>query len=538
MLITHSTEDTSLRVFQALRAMRESGDHTLTFEPGRYDFYPDLAGEYISCISNHDNDGYKKVGLPLIGFDGITVEGNGAAFVFHDIMLPVEISASRNVILRDCSIDYEITQYGHATVLEADAHMLRIRIWDNTPFEVVNHSLKLHMGGKERWEPNFFLDIDASTDMITSGTYRTLIENMDASIDPDDPQVVTLRGEEALWHVPAPGNTICLHFGKRWASGVFIQDSENVTLENVTVHHCLGMAVLAQLTENITLKNLQVTPSEGRYVSAYADATHFVNCRGQILLEDCLLEKHFDDCLNCHGIYMQINRFLDRRTVLARLVHPQQLGLQLFRTGERVELINHDTLLSVGENVVTGFELLSRNIARITFERDIGEHVRELDCIESIDACPDLTVRGCTMRKAFPRGLLITTRGHVLVENNSFNTVASAIHISGDSNLWFESGCVRDVTIRNNFFDGCGAAKFGGRSKNFNVINIAPEIPHPDARDGYYHKNITITGNRFRTIHENVLRAISAENLTFRDNVIDRPDPVLTLVEIDGDIQV
>ena len=142
------------------------------------------------------------------------------------------------------------------------------------------------------------------------------------------------------------------------------------------------------------------------------------------------------------------------------------------------------------------------------------------------------------MRKAFPRGLLITTRGKVLVENNYINTSCAAIHISGDANYWFESGCVRDVTIRNNTFYRCGSIKANGKSKNYNVINIVPEIPTPSAKDGYYHKNITVIGNKFITAHPDVLKAVSTENLIFKDNEIDIENPVTTVIECTGEVKL
>jgi hypothetical protein len=89
--------------------------------------------------------------------------------------------------------------------------------------------------------------------------------------------------------------------------------------------------------------------------------------------------------------------------------------------------------------------------------------------------------------------------------------------IAGDANYWFESGCVRHVTIRNNFFDNC---LFGvwGRA----IIDICPEIK-PEHREGvYYHKNIKIEDNRFRLCDERILNAHCVDGLVFRGNTVDR----------------
>ena len=529
MLISHTNQDITGALLLALHEMKITGDKLLFFEPGCYHFYPNYALERVSCISNHDNDGFKKIGIPLIDFDGLTVEGNGAEFIFHHVMVPVEVENCKNITLRNFSIDSAVPQYAHATVLESTSGQLRLKLWDNAIFQVAHQQLQFSLDGKTFYNADFFLDIDPGTDMVTEGTYRIPCVDTYAEIDTADARIVTLHGE--LIHTPARGDTLCIHFGKRWACGFFIHDSAEVILENVTIHSCLGIGVLAQLCRDITLQDLRITPSEGRYMSAPADGCQFINCSGQITLENCLMEKHFDDCLNCHGIYMQINRILDSHQVLARLVHHQQLGVPLFKPGESVEFINHETLLPRCRNRIVSFESFSRSLAIIRFEEPVDPSIQPLDCLESLDACPDLTVQNCQFQKAFPRGLLITTRGHVLVENNYFRTTASAIHISGDCNSWFESGCVRDVTIRNNTFDHCGIAKDSRRTANYNVINIVPEIPTPDSAKGFFHHNIRITNNRFICAHSHVLKAISTQGLIFQDNLIDIPDPIVTAVE-------
>lgn len=535
MFIHHSHADMSATLWQAIRQMRENNDHILTFEKGCYHFYPDYAFEQVSCISNHDNDGFKKTGIPLLDFDGLTVDGNGSDFIFHGIILPMEIGNCQNTVLRNFSIDCAVPQYAHATVLESRENFLRIRIWDNAPFRVENRRLQFTLDGQAYWDTNFFLDIDTDTDMVTEGTYRIPCTDADAEVDPLNPQVVTLQTD--LIHIPALGNTLCFHFGYRWTSGIFLHNSNQITIEDVTIHSSLGMGILVQFCRDITVDHLSITPSKGRYMSAPADGIQFVNCSGDLLLQNSLLEKHFDDCLNCHGIYMQIRQILDPHTVLAQLVHNQQLGLTLFHPGEHVELIDHNSLLSYGNNEVIAFESISRSLAIVRFKEELPKSVQIFDCIESTDACPNLTVKNCTFQKAFPRGLLITTRGKVLVEDNYFRTTASAIHISGDCNSWFESGCVRDVTIQNNTFYRCGIAKASGRTANYNVINIVPEI-HQCTFTGYFHHNIRITGNRFITAHSNVIKAISTKNLLFRDNCFDIANPIATIQDCDGDIQL
>ena len=72
----------------------------------------------------------------------------------------------------------------------------------------------------------------------------------------------------------------------------------------------------------------------------------------------------------------------------------------------------------------------------------------------------------------------------MLVEGNPFNRCSMpAILVEDDAEGWFESGPVRDMTIRDNSFIGCGIA-------------ISPQNKSVKA-DEPVHENIRIEGNFF-----------------------------------------
>ena len=82
------------------------------------------------------------------------------------------------------------------------------------------------------------------------------------------------------------------------------------------------------------------------------------------------------------------------------------------------------------------------------------------------------------------RGFLLTTRGKVIIEGNTFHRCSmSAILIENDAEGWFESGPVRDMVIRGNTFLGCGI------DINPQTRSAKPEEP--------VHENIRITDNWF-----------------------------------------
>lgn len=131
---------------------------------------------------------------------------------------------------------------------------------------------------------------------------------------------------------------------------------------------------------------------------------------------------------------------------------------------------------------------------------------------------PSVTIRDCRFERTNTRGLLITTRRKVLIENNTFyRTGMHAILIADDASGWYESGPVQDVTIRNNTFEECGYNQAPG---NY-VIAIAPE--NHELVPGYMvHRNIRIENNVFKVYDFPVLTARSTEALIFKNNKIIR----------------
>jgi hypothetical protein len=94
------------------------------------------------------------------------------------------------------------------------------------------------------------------------------------------------------------------------------------------------------------------------------------------------------------------------------------------------------------------------------------------------------------------------------VESNTFlKTTMSAIDISDDANSWFESGPVRDVSIRGNRFIKCGEP----------VIRILPENQTADPGEPV-HQNIRILDNWFDLTGDGAVSAKSTQGLIITGN--------------------
>ena len=141
----------------------------------------------------------------------------------------------------------------------------------------------------------------------------------------------------------------------------------------------------------------------------------------------------------------------------------------------------------------------------------VNQHV-----VENITYTPAVNISNCEFKEVPTRGILVTTRKPIVIENNTFDGMSMAgIYISDDAQGWYESGPVRDVTIRNNTFT----------RGNAQAIFIEPTNPTVST-EKTVHSNIKIENNTFFTYNKRVLDAKSVDKLTFKNNKIYRQNPI------------
>jgi hypothetical protein len=281
------------------------------------------------------------------------------------------------------------------------------------------------------------------------------------------------------------------------------------------------MGVIAQRSADLFVHRMKVTPPPGgaRIVSTTADATHFVNCKGKIELVDCLFEQQKDDATNVHGLYAKIVEILAPNRFEVALVHPQQAGIDFIQPGTRLELNDGPSLREEGFATVKSVERLNKHRTIVTIEGSLPASVIVGDSIADADAnTAEFLMRGCVMRGNRARGILLGSRGPMVVEGNTFHIPGAAILFEGDSRFWFEQAGVRDVVIRGNTFDNCNFGVWGT-----GCIQVGSGIAEEYRETSRYNRNIRIENNLFRAFSMLPLLSIySVDGLTFTGNRLER----------------
>ena len=463
-------------------------------------------------------------GFHLEGLENVTVDLGGAALIFHGRIAPFLIDRCRNVTLKNFTVDYDRSFYSQGELLHIDREGIRLK-WDreNFPFEIVDgvpyavsETWRAPLDkGHMLWQP---FDPRTQAPAANAGCILAVFGSDDSSKNPPLPihhmelaaaegHVLSIRGEfPETWR---PGMIIAMTHEKRDKNAIAAIYSENVNVEHVRLLCGASFGFVGFFSRDITLRHFDMyldRRSRG-LVTLNGDSVHAFHCTGKFLIEDCIFENMLDDAVNIHGNYNIAEACagdrLSVRVLAAALDH-----IEWYRPGDRLAVHRGRTQEIRREVTVKS----SRNTGTRALEVicDAEDFAEPGDIIELL-AMPEITIRRCISGKNRPRGFLLSSGGKTLVEECVFNNCSTGIHFTGDTTYWYESGPVRDVTIRHCYFRDCGYCGDSYPIAADPQVELSPAAPS-------FHRNILIEDNVFAGFSNGLLRASDSEGIVMRRN--------------------
>ncbi|SUE34351.1 right-handed parallel beta-helix repeat-containing protein [Rikenella microfusus] len=510
--------DMTPRIREAVGKARACKDRpvVIEFANADYDLYRESATAHPYPVSNttsetENPDPTKHIGLWLKNLRNVTIEGNGARLVTHGEMTAFAIDSCENITLRNFTVAAADPTVPEMTVTEVGERHMNVRIHPLSRYEIdsagrfafVGRGWKLSGGIAQLYDP---------VRDITWRSWSPLPELRKAvELEPGLLRFVydTRPRAEA-------GQVFQMRDGIRDEVCGLIQYSKDITLEQLHLAFLGNFGIVGQMSENLIYRHLtfEPEPGSGRTCAGFADFVQMSGCKGEIRIEYSRFSGAHDDPINIHGTHLAVRQFTAPDQVLVRYMHPQTYGFQSFFPGNEIEFIDAHTLLPVAACKVRQAEMKNDREILITLARPVGQDLSDKSelVVENTTYTPEVVIRGNYFSRVPTRGILVTTRRRVLIENNTFfRTRMSGILIADDARSWFESGMVRDVTIRGNRFVECASP----------AILIAPEN---DRNGGYVHRNIRIENNRFRLSDAGAaVSAKSVGGLQIRGNLFSTP---------------
>jgi parallel beta-helix repeat protein len=279
------------------------------------------------------------------------------------------------------------------------------------------------------------------------------------------------------------------------------------------------MGLVAERTENISLNqfNVMLKPSSGRMLTTTADATHFNNCRGLVRMSNCIFENMLDDGTNIHGVFTIVEDVLDEKTLGIKMGHFQQLGYLFASPGDKIGFIKPGgSLHPYAEAEVESVNVINRVYYTIKFKEKLDPGIKMGFLLDNLDWYPEVELVNNIVRNNRARGFLVRSPRNCICEGNYFSSMDQAISIhAGIEGIWYESGFVGEMIIRDNYFaDGV----YAGRERA--IIDFGTE----DSDDPYVFKKIIIENNEFKTFDPLIMNPERVDTLIIRNNLISKSD--------------
>lgn len=538
-------------------------DTVLEFEPADYHFYKEGSHEGFFAPSNNWAS-VKNVIFTLFDKKEITLEGNGARFIFHGRLSPFIIQRCNDLTMRNFSVDFAFPRVYQAKVTQSTDEYLELFI-DKArfPYSVRDGKLVYHLEETDLIPGYTYLfchDADMEIEgkhwprrwnmghLVTGFTKEELENSPQSNPFPTLPMLTRAEDlgnnivrfhhlEGSVRHPYRSGCRLVMHFeSHRDNDTFFLEECKNVLFDNVSIYRGCSMGVIAQLCDDITLDRIHIGCKEGRedLISTTADSLMFVDCAGKITLKNSYIAQSLDDGLNQHGTYTQL-QILDDYTILAGLMHREQRGFNPFHPSDVLNVIDEQTLAYTGTLTVADSELCDdQKHIRISLAAPLPEAVRSGSFIENFTRMPEIEIANNTFYRT--TSILVSTPKPIRIHDNHFHTLCETLRLRDCPGNWMESGRIRDAVVSDNFFDHCCEWVDSSDGEKLHIINIVERYKRKELKPDI-HQNIRITGNRFVGKNMRIISAECTDGLEVSHNTY-KGDDALTLRSMESPFSI
>ncbi len=496
-----------------------------------------LTGYYCSNTAKKDENpnGTRYTAIYLKEKKNITIDGNGACVLVHGKMTPVLLDRCENVTIKNLTIDYACPTMSEFKVLKSENGICDIKINDDCLYRIDGNELfwvgENDKNGKPYWEDSYHGNkrhikvFDPETyetrDFRRADLNFTKIEELGNNI-----LRVNFKNPEICFKV---GTTIQTRNITRDQVGSFFERCKNLEFKNLRVKFMHGLGMVSQFCENVSFINCDLTPAEHRTVASTADFFQFSGCRGQLEIKNCKAFGAHDDYINVHGTHLRIiKKCKKENSIVVRFMHPESWGFEAFSIGDEIEFIKWDTLKPYHSVKVKNFTHLNDTDIKLFVDGELPQIKRGKDVVENVSWTPDLLVQNSSFSQTAGRGILATTRGKVVIENNTFFKLwGPALLIEDDCNFWFESGYTKEIVFRNNIIDACD---FGLTYDGAPTIRYTPKVMNKNSKE-FVHGKLILENNIFKNSYgdTHLIHLEYLENAVIRNNIFDKKFKIETI---------
>lgn len=471
--IPSNLPNATIAIQKIIEALPNDGSPvTIKFEPGIHNFYIEGATKHSPKLSNNTFI-ERNIAIPIIDRKNITIDGEDATLLFHELMTPFFIKNSSSVTIKNLTINFSIPLYIDAIVESFDEKHLSLAI-DRNEYEYTVEGSPAAItfktpDGQLCSRDNYFniIRIDERKSKVrdwgilnaflfigdcTNNPVKLPAGRMFADVEETPTGIKLIYRPECPYRPFKVGEHLFIrNLNSIETPNVIIENSAELNFEGVTMLAGPGMGFLGQMSHNLTFDHVKVIPAEGKNISTDADAIHLVQCSGKVIVRNCKITHALDDALNVHGNYFKVGKVISNDKIIAIAAAWHHKGFVPYSIGDELVFNTPEPLMVKGKATITAIET-NEDESEITLslDRDISSFVCEGDFIENPNHLPELLFEN-NIIDDIPEIRIATTK-KVIIQGNTFNLCCLDLHFNDLTGFWWESSPSTDVEIRNNTF--------------------------------------------------------------------------------------
>lgn len=530
---SHIDHNATPIIIDLLNRNKNEKELELQFEKGEYHFYQEGAYEHFVAVTNNRSC-TKKIIFPLVEMDGITINGNGSVFVFHDIATPFYVFKSKNVVIKNIIFDRAFSPVINMRVREKCEEGFWLDIdKEKTPFYIQNGNLvferewgklstaerkiDLHMKTRHWVQYLFAGDTKDSTDNLPADFMLT-----DASETIGGVFLKYRNDTQSKCQYEEGTEIYCLADGSvREADVIILSDSENIKIKDVIIRRGLSMGIIGQLCCNVEVEGLKTDCFyHNETPTLTADCMHFVNCSGKLEIHSCNVEYIADDVINIHGIYTSVKE-KSQTQLLVKLQHRSQRYFNPYKVRDVLDIISTDTYEVLSQFIVDNSSIVSEDGSLIEINGKFiygYNDIKKDFWVENPKRMPNVFIHDNTF-KNFP-SMRVSGAGEIVISENELMHCTSALQSLDLAPYWMESGRIKELVFTKNTLANTIDPAI--------VIGISGVLDKDAAK---IHGRIEISNNDFKEINNKVLKAGGVSNLIILNNSYDTEKEDIILVD-------
>lgn len=465
---------------------------TLFFPPGQFDFYDNGVNKMATLLFNDMNN--------------IEIMGSGSLktrLAFYSPRSAIGLYDCQSITIKRLSIEWPNPPFSTAEVLACDDKTLDVKVLPQFPVS-------------DKTAVPAYMDFDAKTRLPRRQGWDAY--NNVQKVEWLGPQVLRLH----LFN-PTPmekGTWVLLRHVTYGCNAFSAMHCKDLAFEDVLIYSAPGMGIRCERCENVSLKkfDIRIKPGQDRLMSVTADGSHFMDCLGDIQIENCTMEGMGDDGVNVGVMYLTIQEKVDDKTLVVG--HNLKMPVPV-EIGELMEFVDHATLRPYGQRTVARVEQLGKDaLIRLTFDKPVPGDMKMGDVLGNLKLTPKVRIKGCHFGRNRARGILVQTHDAIIEDCTFEDCTSGGVWIATEVVFFYEGVGARNTIVRNNTFTNCCyAGPIGeGVLSCYSYLKDFKFPPEPGVHqniifennviDGSDNCGIFITGTTDIVLRDNVLKDV------------------------------